>query len=286
MTTIALLANRRSGRGPDLATLERCLAGNGATVRAVEQLGELRTVARTVDRVAVAGGDGTIAPAAEVAAGAGLPFAVIALGTANDFARAMELPRELEAACLLAATGDRLRTLDLCRMGDRPFVNAASGGLAVSAARWARPYKRALGPLAYALGALVAGVREPPFACRVTRGDCQDEGGAPLFEGRAWQVIVAGTGAFGAGSSVQPADACDGLLDVVVVEAGSRLHLIRRAYGLRTGTITFQGGVHHARAARVAVHGGTGFNVDGEVLAPVECARFSVEHARLRLVVG
>lgn len=285
MTRIALLANRRSGRGPDLATLERCLAGNGATVRAVEQLGELRTVAGTVDRVAVAGGDGTIAPAAEVAAAAGLPFAVIALGTANDFARAMALPRELEAACRLAATGNRLRVLDLCRMGDRPFVNAASGGLAVSAARWARPYKRALGPLAYALGALVAGVREPPFACRVTSGDREDDD-EPLFEGHAWQVIVAGTGAFGAGSSVKPADACDGLLDVVVVEAGSRLLLVRRAYGLRTGTIAFQGGVHHARAARVAVHGGTGFNVDGEVLAPVECARFSVEHARLRLVVG
>ena len=43
-------------------------------------------------------------------------------------------------------------------MDGRPFVNAANAGLAVAAARSAAPLKKALGPLAYALGAVRAGV--------------------------------------------------------------------------------------------------------------------------------
>ena len=38
--------------------------------------------------------------------------------------------------------------------------------------------------------------------------------GATVFEGEAWQVIVAVTGAFGGGSEVGAADPQDGLLDV------------------------------------------------------------------------
>ena len=54
---------------------------------------ELERLAATApDRVAVAGGDGTIGPAAETAGRLGAPLAVIATGTANDFARANGLP--------------------------------------------------------------------------------------------------------------------------------------------------------------------------------------------------
>ena len=59
-------------------------------------------VATRPDRLVVAGGDGSIAPAAEAAAGAGIALAVIPAGTANDFARAMELPDDLDDACRLA----------------------------------------------------------------------------------------------------------------------------------------------------------------------------------------
>src|SRR5215218_11251686 len=82
------------------------------------------------DRIAVAGGDGTIGAVAELAGRLGVPLAVIPMGTANDFARNAELPLEVEAACVLAATGEALRPLELGRLADdRPFVNVASAGL-------------------------------------------------------------------------------------------------------------------------------------------------------------
>jgi len=74
-------------------------------------------------------------------------------------------------------------------------------------------------------------------------------------------------GAFGGGSEVGAADPCDGLLDVAVLPAGSRLGLARRAWGMKRGTIADQRGVEHHRGAVIGVDvpPGTEFNADGEV---------------------
>jgi diacylglycerol kinase family enzyme len=99
-------------------------------------------------------------------------------------------------------------------MQDRPFVNVASTGLSPAAAAKAHGLKRAVGALAYAIGALHAGLTAKPVRCRV---DCD---GQRLFDGRAWQAMVAVTGVFGGGAAVD-ADPHDGELDVVVIEATS-----------------------------------------------------------------
>src|SRR5919202_795026 len=149
-------------------------------------------------------------------------------------------PHELERVAAwnpdrVAVAGERMRALELGRLADgRPFVNVASAGLASKAARHAHAFKRALGPLAYGVGALRAAATESPLHCSV-RVD-----GEEAFEGGAWQVIVAATGAFGAGSDVGVADPLDGVLDVAILSAGSRLALARRAWGLRRGTIVSQ----------------------------------------------
>src|SRR5919202_590514 len=81
------------------------------------------------DRIAVAGGDGTIGPVAAIAGRLDVPLAVIPAGTANDFARANGLPADPVEAAALAARGTALRRLELGRLADgRPFVNVASAG--------------------------------------------------------------------------------------------------------------------------------------------------------------
>ena len=60
-------------------------------------------------------------------------------------------------------------------------------------------------------------------------------------------MIVAVTGAFGGGSEIGVADPRDGVLDVTVLPAGSRIALARRAWGLRRGTIAEQKPVEHYR---------------------------------------
>jgi diacylglycerol kinase (ATP) len=263
---IALAANLASGGGLDPEPAVAALRACGAQV---EVFGcdpeELERLVRTrPGRVAVAGGDGTIGPVAVAAGRLGVPLGVLPTGTANDFARANGLPDELEAAAELIARGEALRRLELGRLaGGRPFVNAASAGLASVAARRADPLKPLLGPLAYAAGAVRAAATASPLrvALRVD--------GEPAFAGTAWQVIVAVTGAFGGGAEVGAADARDGRLDVAVLPAGSRLGLARRAWGLRQGTIAAQEGVEHRRGRLVEVllPAGTELNVDGELSA-------------------
>ena len=276
---IALLRNPKSGRG-DAEDVADLLMAEGAEVEAfgLDEVDE--ALASAPERIAVAGGDGSIGPAAEAAARAGAPLAVIGVGTANDFARALDLPDDAAEAARLAASGTRTRRLDLARMGTRPFVNVASLGLAPAAARKAHGFKRALGPAAYALGGLRAAVTSHPVRCRAR---CD---GRVAFDDQAWQVSVACSGAFGGGSEVE-ADPHDGELDLVAFEAGSRTALALRAYGLRRGNVSSQAGVHTCRAATIEldVPGGTAFNVDGEIVTSGAVA-FTVEPGAIEVVIG
>ncbi|MBJ7328502.1 MAG: hypothetical protein JHC95_01310 [Solirubrobacteraceae bacterium] len=281
---LVLVHNPGSGRGSDADELADALRDAGATeitARAIDALDEGPPPEGT-DRVVVAGGDGSIAPAAVWAANANLPFAVIPSGTANDFARALDLPEDRAEAAALAADPDaKIRPLELGRIEGRPFVNAANAGLATHAAHYAKPLKSKLGPLAYAVGALRAGASEHPIPVTVRVGD--DE----RFRGDAWQVIVSATGAFGGGSSIGPATPDDGVLDVTVITAGPRPGLVRRAFGLRRGTLHAQDGVVHLTEhdISVALPAGEGWNVDGELCENVGSAAFTVEHHAIRAVV-
>jgi diacylglycerol kinase family enzyme len=277
---LALVANEAAGAGLGAEAVTSRLRAEGARVSVHDVADPAVAAGAGPDRIVVAGGDGSVGPAAEVAAGAGVPLAVVPTGTANDFARSLGLPLDIGEACALAASpAAHERPVDVARADGRPFVNAASAGLSVVAATRARPLKPSLGPLAYAIGAVRAGLTARPLACRaVVDGDL-------LFDGRAWQVIVAGTGAFGGGSEVEEADAADRLLDVAVLEAGPRPGLVRRAWGMRRGGLVEQPGVIHGRGRVVEVAGDAvgDFNVDGEVCT-LRPARFETGRERVRVI--
>lgn len=277
---VLLATNERSGSGAAGRVRER-LEGCGAEVRqvALDDLGP--GAADGAGRVVVAGGDGSLGPAAEVAAAAGVPLAVVPTGTANDFARAAELPDDVSEACELAARGEvRTARFELARMDGRPFVNVAAAGLSVVAARQAAPLKPRLGPAAYAVGAAWAAVRHRPLSVRV------QVDGEEVFAGRAWQVVVAATGHFGGGSATGGTDPEDRRLDVLVVPAGSRLALVRRAAAMRRGALHAQDDVLHVRGAEVEVTGPRSWNVDGEVCSCGTVTRFGVDERLVDVVVG
>ena len=281
---IALVVNEASGGGTDPAPLERAMREQGAEVEtfSCETADLERVPGASPDRVVVAGGDGTVGAVAELAGKLGVPLGVIPAGTANDFVRANGLPLDPVKAAALAASGQELRSLELGRLGDgRPFVNVASAGLASVAARRAAPLKPRLGPLAYGVGAVRAAATASPLECTV-RVD-----GETVFAGGAWQVILAVTGAFGGGSAVGAADPEDGVLDVAVIPAGSRIGLARRAWGLKRHTIAEQSGVAHHRGdvIEVDVPPGTEFNADGEV-RDAGLDRVTVERDAYSLVSG
>jgi diacylglycerol kinase family enzyme len=276
---LALIANRASGSATDPEALAALLGRGGATVE-IHHVGADEAVLQgSPDRLVVAGGDGSLGTYAAIAAAAGIPLAVIPAGTANDFARALGLPLELEAGAALAADpAAGMRSIGVLRAGDVPFLNAASTGLSVHAAQSADGLKRLLGRLAYGVGALRAGLTAQPLRV-VARVD-----GREIFRGRAWQVIVSGTGAFGGGAEVDTADPGDGLVDVAVLAAGARAKLVLRAYAMRAGGLTAQRGVLHERGREVLIElDDPTFNVDGE-LVTVDPARFATRDERVDVV--
>ncbi len=276
---IVLVVNEGSGGRTDGVALGEALDAAGAevTVHPFDTLDELELDG--VDRLVVAAGDGGVGPAAARASRTGISFAVLPSGTANDFAGFLDLPDEPEDAARLAADpAARTRRLDVGFAGGVPFLNAAACGLSVAAAKNAGPLKGALGAVAYAVGAVQAGASEDSCSYRVVVD------GEEVFDGAAWQVIVSGTGAFGAGSRVQPADPSDGRLDVTVLQGGSRAALPLRAWGMKRGGLTEQDGVTHFRGREVVVEGAEAWNVDGERCEAPDAGRFRID-GRVNVVV-
>ncbi|MFI8949729.1 diacylglycerol/lipid kinase family protein [Streptomyces sp. NPDC053750] len=94
-------------------------------------VGELarNAVAEGADLLGVAGGDGTQALVAAVAAEHDLPFLVISAGTRNHFAMDLGLDRADPSRCLDALTGGEELRVDLGEVAGRTFVNTVSFGV-------------------------------------------------------------------------------------------------------------------------------------------------------------
>ncbi|HEX4907068.1 MAG TPA: diacylglycerol kinase family protein [Actinomycetes bacterium] len=131
-----LIMNPRSGGGKVVRFgLKEKAEVLGATVVVLEgpqvvDVGELarRAVADGADLLGVAGGDGTQALVAGIAAEHGIPLLVISAGTRNHFALDLGLDRDDPARCLDALQDGVELLVDLGFIGERPFVNNASFG--------------------------------------------------------------------------------------------------------------------------------------------------------------
>jgi diacylglycerol kinase family enzyme len=131
-----LIMNPRSGGGKVVKfDLEARATAQGATVALVEGPGPVdvaamarAAVADGADLLGVAGGDGTQALVAGIAAEHDLPFLVISAGTRNHFAMDLGLDRDRPDEGLAALTEGVELLLDLGVVGGRTFVNNASFG--------------------------------------------------------------------------------------------------------------------------------------------------------------
>jgi diacylglycerol kinase family enzyme len=87
-----------------------------------------RALARGADLLGVAGGDGTQALVAQVAAEHDVPFLVVSAGTRNHFALDLGLDRQDPSRCLEALRDGVEARIDLGDINGRTFVNNASFG--------------------------------------------------------------------------------------------------------------------------------------------------------------
>jgi diacylglycerol kinase family enzyme len=131
-----LLMNPRSGGGKvgrfDLVAKARA---QGAEVELLEGPGPVdvgalarHAVDNGADLLGVAGGDGTQAIVAGIAAAHSQPFLVVSAGTRNHFAMDLGLDRDHPDLCLDALTDPVELDIDLGEINGRTFVNNASFG--------------------------------------------------------------------------------------------------------------------------------------------------------------
>ncbi|HEX9030624.1 MAG TPA: diacylglycerol kinase family protein, partial [Streptosporangiaceae bacterium] len=132
-----LIMNPRSGGGKvERFRLREQAESLGARVAMLEgpRIVDVAALARQAvadgaDLLGVAGGDGTQALVAGIAAEHDLPFLCISAGTRNHFALDLGLDREDPSRCLDALTDGVEHRIDIGRIGDRIFVNNASFGV-------------------------------------------------------------------------------------------------------------------------------------------------------------
>ena len=142
-----LLLNPRSGSGKaarlGLAALARQSGADVVPMRPGDDLGELAEdlVAGGAGVLGVAGGDGSMATVAAVAARHGLPFVCVPAGTRNHFALDLGLdPSDLAHAMTAFRRGVEVR-VDLAEVNGRAFVNNVSLGIYAAMVR-SRHYRR------------------------------------------------------------------------------------------------------------------------------------------------
>lgn len=118
------------------------------------QIGEIANglIKNGARRVAIAGGDGSIAAAAAALAGTDAELAVIPGGTLNHFAKAKGIPTDLREALSVAVFGKPLR-VDVAYVGDTLFLNTSSVGAYIS---FVRVRERLEKNFSYAVASLIS----------------------------------------------------------------------------------------------------------------------------------
>ncbi|WP_410823543.1 diacylglycerol/lipid kinase family protein [Methylobacterium oryzisoli] len=144
--TVALVTNAASGslaeRGLDPGAPPAALAAAGLAVRpepdpALPLRARLRAAASLpgIDALVVAGGDGTLACAAQALADTGAVLGILPVGTMNLLARDLGIPLDLRAAAAVIA-GGRARAIDLGEVNGHVFAINSVLGMPARMARY------------------------------------------------------------------------------------------------------------------------------------------------------
>ena len=225
-----IIANPAAGRGRAARGLDRAVAhlrAAGVTTdihltRGPGHAGELAAAAaqRGVDRLIACGGDGTVTEMLPVAVEAGVTLGLLPLGTGNDLARALGIPRGAAAGARNLLEGQP-SAIDVTLVNGHPCATVTSLGLDADVSQAVRNRRLPCpGTAAYLVAALSCLRRFTPFRVGLT-------GDFGHVESKVLLVAGANTSSYGGGMRIAPgADPRDGLLDLCVVRAVPRRQVV------------------------------------------------------------
>lgn len=259
-------------------------------------------VAQDAAGVVVGGGDGSVNNVANELAASAVALGVLPVGTGNDFARAMGIPANPEAAARQILDG-HTRRVDLVRVGARRFCTAGLLGVPADAAmtvrRWLSPGTRTR-PLLHLLGGAsysLAGARHlllrrrtvERYAIDLRAGQPEAAGRSTPVDLRAHGVFFANTAILGGGLALPlESHAADGLIEVAVIPEMPRLRLIWAFVCLTRGWRVPASALRTWRAsgADVMCERPRRFSADGDLIAEAERFSVVVEPLALRVFCG
>lgn len=291
MTSFQLIVNPLSGGGiaPRLAVpLARLLRDAGADVavsysRGIQGSCDVARDAVLGGRTVVAvGGDGMACSVAGTVLEHGGVLGLAPAGRGNDFARELAIPSDpiTLAALLLRGT---VRPVDVIEVSDsagarRIVLGSVYAGVDSVASEVVDRVRRLPGRLQYPYAALRAMLAASPGAYDLTVDGVR-------HRHEAWTAVVANSRCYGSGMRIAPGAAVDnGLLDVVVLGAGSRGRLVRSFRRVYDGSHVDLAEVTVLRGREVTLEavGVTAYG-DGEPLAALPVTA-TVRPAALRVI--
>jgi len=225
--------------------------------------------------VCAMGGDGTVNEVINGIAGTGAALAVIPVGTGNDFANALGVPKgDVAAACRILARG-HLRPMDLCRVNDRYFASSFGAGFDARVTKAANErFKRLGGIWTYIFAVMSVIWSFRPGRMRIV-ADGREISKSPLL------VAVTNWKSYGGGMYICPgAEIDDGLFEVCIVDNVPILkflycfpRVIRGTHVTMPEVEIFRAQSVHISCSRIET-----YHVDGEV--------FEADEMELKLVPG
>ena len=236
----ALLVNPASGGGRSAAAVPAVrnrLESGGLAVTLLQGADgdEAAALAATAvadghDVLAVMGGDGLIHLALPSLAGSATALGVIPVGTGNDVARYLSLPRGRPLAAADVVAAGATRSIDLARAGTTYFVTVLAAGFDSLVAERAHAMRRPRGQLRYTLATLA---ELPVFRPRAYTLDLDGR----RLTTEAMLVAVGNGPSYGGGLRIcEGAALDDGLLDVVVIAPMTKTEFVRVYPRLFRGT--------------------------------------------------
>ena len=292
MDSILLLTNVQAGSADDEklgAAVALLRASATVEVCVTSRQGQLDDVLNSLGhrQLVVAGGDGSfhgvVAALNRRSELKKTVLGLIPLGTGNDFARAVGIPLDPEAAARAVLAG-KVGPVDLVvdDAGD-VVVNNVRVGMGAEASRQATKWKKRLGRPGYAIGAVKAALR--PHVLRVLmRVDAEivADVDRPVLD------ISIGNGAtVGGGLPVNPgADPQSGQMDVVLSFAVGPVARITYGIDLLRSRHLTRSDVLHRRGNAVSISG-TAFypSSDGETSGPVTNRTWRVEKSAFQMTL-
>ncbi len=248
-------------------------------------------------RIVVAGGDGSLhAVITALHRRNELSQAVLGLlpmGTGNDFARALGVPLDIEAAARLLLEG-QVRPVDaILDDTGQVVVNSVHVGASAQASRRGHRWKHRLGSLGigrvnlgrfgYPIGALEAAVMPPSLHLRVeVDGEVVNRLDQPLL------MVAIGNGtSVGGGAEITPeADPEDGQLDVMISRAISPIAKVAYAVEVARASHLERDDVTWLRGRSVTISGEDFYtSADGEISGPDRRRTWRLERAAYKMML-